>query len=97
MRYNQTMSNSLLSFNYETAIESLGGDYFDEVAAADIPQHILAFRNDKVLPKLSLDPAQVTDEHFIQAFGKFHCVRPSSLKFISGLISECFILPLCNI
>ena len=91
------MSNPLLSFNYETAIESLGGDYFDEVAAADIPQHILAFRNDKVLPKLGLDTAQVTDEHFIQACGKFHCVRPSSLKFISGLISECFILPLCNI
>jgi uncharacterized protein YdiU (UPF0061 family) len=70
------MSNPLLSLNYETAIESLGGDYFDEVAAADFPQHILRFRNDKLLPKLSLDPAQVTDEHFIEAFGKFHCVRP---------------------
>jgi uncharacterized protein YdiU (UPF0061 family) len=91
------MWNPLLSLNYETAIESLGGDYFHEVAATDIPHHILAFRNDKVLPKLGLDPAQVTDEHFIEAFGKFHCVRPSSLKFISGLIWECFILPLCNI
>lgn len=96
MRYNQEMSNSLLFLNYETAIESLGGDYFDELAAADIPQHILRFRNDKVLPKLGLDPAQVNDEYFIEAFGKFHCVRPSSLKFISRLISECFILPLCD-
>ena len=90
------MSNPLLSLNYETSIESLGGDYFDEVAAADIPQHILGFRNDKGLPKLGLDPAQVTDEHFIEAFGKFQCVRPSSRKFISGLISEGFILPLCG-
>ncbi|WP_445243338.1 protein adenylyltransferase SelO family protein [Microcoleus sp. AR_TQ3_B6] len=53
-------------------------------------------KNDKVLPKLGLDPAQVTDEHFTEAFGKFHCVRPSSLKFFSGVISECFILPLCD-
>ena len=96
MRYNQEMSNPLLSLNYETTIESLGGDYLDEVAAADIPQDIFGFRNEKVLPKLGLDPAQVTDEHFIEAFGKFHCVRPRSLKFISGLISECFILPLCD-
>ncbi len=65
MRYNQEMSNPLLSLNCETAIESLGDDYFDEVAGADIPQHILGFRNDKVLSKLGLDPAQVTDEHFI--------------------------------
>ncbi|XZN95830.1 MAG: protein adenylyltransferase SelO [Microcoleus sp.] len=70
------MSNPLLSLNYEPAIESLGGDYFDEVPAADFPQHILRFRNDQLLPKLGLDPAQVTDEHFTQAFGEFHCVRP---------------------
>jgi uncharacterized protein YdiU (UPF0061 family) len=88
VRYNQEMSNPLLCLNYETAIESLGGDYLNEVAAADIPQDILGFRNEKVLPKLGLAPAQVTDEHFIEAFGKFHCVRPSSRKFISGLISE---------
>src|SRR4028118_2261839 len=70
------MSNPLLSLNYEPAIESLGDDYFDEVPAADFPQHILRFRNDKLLPILGLDPAQVTDQHFIEAFGEFHCVRP---------------------
>lgn len=70
------MSNPLLSLEYETAIESLGGDYFDEVPAADFPQHILRFRNDRLLPQLGLDPHQVTDEHFIETFGKFHCVRP---------------------
>jgi serine/tyrosine/threonine adenylyltransferase len=70
------MSNPLLALDYETAIESLGGDYFDDVPAADFPQHILRFRNDRLLPQLGLDPKQVTDEHFIEAFGKFHCVRP---------------------
>src|SRR4028119_260014 len=70
------MSNPLLSLNYDPAIESLGDDYFDEVPAADFPQHILRFRNDKLLPILGLDPAQVTDQHFIEAFGEFQCVRP---------------------
>ncbi|NJK66910.1 MAG: YdiU family protein [Microcoleus sp. SU_5_3] len=70
------MSNPLLALEYETAIESLGGDYFDDVPAADFPQQILRFRNDRLLPQLGLEPKQVTDEHFIEAFGKFHCVRP---------------------
>jgi serine/tyrosine/threonine adenylyltransferase len=70
------MSNPLLALNYEIALESLGGDYFDEVPAADFPKHILRFRNDQLLPQLGLDPAAVTDEHFTQAFGEFHCVRP---------------------
>lgn len=70
------MSNPFLNLNYETAIESLGSDYFDEVTAADFPLHILRFRNDQLLPILGLDPRQVTDEDFTTAFGKFHCVRP---------------------
>jgi len=70
------MSNSFLTLNYETAIESLGGDYFDEVSAADFPHHILRFRNDQLLPILGLDPKTVTDDDFTAAFGKFHCVRP---------------------
>ncbi len=65
-----------LSLNYEPALESLGYDYFDEVAAAEFPQHILRFRNDQVLPILRLDPKEVTDADFIQAFGKFQGVRP---------------------
>lgn len=70
------MSNPFLTLNYEPALENLGGDYYDEVTAADFPQQILRFRNDQLLPKIGLDPQQVTDEHFIEAFGKFHCVRP---------------------
>jgi serine/tyrosine/threonine adenylyltransferase len=65
-----------LSLDYELALESLGYDYFDEVTAAEFPRHILRFRNNQLLPILGLDPEQVTDEDFIQAFGKFQGVRP---------------------
>lgn len=62
--------------NYEPALESLGGDYFDEVEPAEFPQHLLRFRNDLLLPLLGLDPQNVTDEDFIEAFGKFQLRRP---------------------
>ena len=65
-----------LSLKYEPALESLGYDYFDEVAAAEFPQHILRFRNDQLLPLLGLNPTEVQDADFIQAFGKFQGVRP---------------------
>lgn len=70
------MSNPFLSLHYEPAFESLGNDYYDEVSAAEFPQQILRFRNDQLLPQIGLETQQVTDEHFIEAFGKFHCVRP---------------------
>ncbi|NEQ40559.1 MAG: YdiU family protein [Okeania sp. SIO3I5] len=70
------MSNPLLSLNYEPVLQSLGGDYYDEVLAAEFPQHILRFRNDRLLPKIGLNSQDVKDEHFIEAFGKFHCVGP---------------------
>ena len=63
--------NPLLALNYESAIESLGADYYDDVVAAEFPQQILRFRNDELLIQLGLDPTQVTDEHFTEAFGKF--------------------------
>ncbi|NET58738.1 MAG: YdiU family protein, partial [Symploca sp. SIO2E6] len=65
-----------LSLEYEPALESLGTDYFDEVVAAEFPGHILRFRNDQLLPKIGLEPAEVQDADFIQAFGKFVGVRP---------------------
>jgi serine/tyrosine/threonine adenylyltransferase len=63
--------NPILALNYETAIESLGADYYDDVVAAEFPQQILRFRNDDLLIQLGLDPAGVSDEHFVEAFGKF--------------------------
>ncbi|BAY60169.1 hypothetical protein NIES22_02270 [Calothrix brevissima NIES-22] len=69
---NQTNSrNPFLTLKYEPALESLGNDYYDEVAAAEFPQHILRWRNDALLPRLGLNPQTVTDEDFITAFGKF--------------------------
>jgi serine/tyrosine/threonine adenylyltransferase len=65
-----------LSLEYETALESLGYDYFDEVSAAEFPKHILRFRNDQLLPLLGLNPHDLKDEDFVQAFGKFQGVRP---------------------
>ena len=73
---NPNSPNPLLTLNYEPAMDALGGDYFDEVEPAEFPQHILRFRNDKLLVKLGLDPQTVTDAHFTEAFGKFQGRRP---------------------
>ncbi|MGJ3251837.1 MAG: protein adenylyltransferase SelO [Elainellaceae cyanobacterium] len=63
--------NPFFSLNYEPAFESLGGDYYDVVSAAQYPQHILRFRNDDLLRTLGLDPQTVGDRDFIEAFGQF--------------------------
>ncbi len=65
-----------LSLNYEPALESLGYDYFDEVAPAEFPRHVLRFRNDQLLPRIGLNPQDTNDQDFIEAFGKFQGVRP---------------------
>jgi uncharacterized protein YdiU (UPF0061 family) len=69
-------NNPLLSLAYEPAFEGLGDDYYDVVAAAEFPQHILRFRNDQVLSQLNLDPQAVTDLDFIEAFGQFQQRQP---------------------
>ncbi|MBP0000403.1 MAG: YdiU family protein [Cyanobacteria bacterium SID2] len=71
-----TSANPFLNLNYEPAFELLGEDYYDRVAAAEFPQHILRFRNDRVLPLLDLDSDLATDDRFIEAFGKFQVNRP---------------------
>ena len=69
--------NPFLHLIYEPEIEdNLGEDYYDVVPVAEFPQHILRFRNDALLPELGLKPQEVTDEHFIEAFGKFASIRP---------------------
>ncbi|SKB12741.1 conserved hypothetical protein [Planktothrix sp. PCC 11201] len=70
------MSNPFLHLDYEPAFEALGGEYSDIVTAAEFPRHQLRFRNDFVLTQLGLNPETVTDDHFIEAFGKFEAVRP---------------------
>ena len=68
-------SNPFLNLNYEPAIESLE-DYHDIVTAAEYPMHKLRWRNDNLLPVIGLDPSQVSDDDFIEAFGHFRSVRP---------------------
>ncbi len=73
---NNAFSNPFVALNYEGALESLGDDYYDEVTAAEFPQHILRWRNDALLPRLGLDPQAVSDEDFIVAFGFFAGRKP---------------------
>ncbi len=68
--------NPLLALDYEPVLAALGEDYFDVVAAAEFPSHRLRFRNDRLLPQLGLDPQSVSDEQFIEAFGKFQGREP---------------------
>jgi len=69
-------SNPLLALDYVPAFAALGEDYYDPVAAATFPQHILRFRNDAILRQIGLDPQTVSNEHVIQAFGRFEGREP---------------------
>ena len=69
--------NPFLNLEYEPEVEhNLGADYYDVVPAAEFPTHILRFRNDRLLPILKLNPEQVQDRDFIEAFGKFQGPQP---------------------
>lgn len=65
-------TNPFFSLPYEPALASLGPDYYDPVLAAEFPQHRLRFRNDALISaKLGLEPSQVSDTDFQEAFGQF--------------------------
>eukprot|EP00026_Physarum_polycephalum_P017541 Phypoly_transcript_18795.p1 GENE.Phypoly_transcript_18795~~Phypoly_transcript_18795.p1 ORF type:complete len:203 (+),score=7.60 Phypoly_transcript_18795:23-610(+) len=69
--------NYFLHLNYETALENLGGEFYDEVRPAKFPKHILRWRNDDVLASiLGIDPSEVSDQDLILAFGHFQGRRP---------------------
>ncbi|BDA39354.1 protein adenylyltransferase SelO [Candidatus Atelocyanobacterium thalassae] len=68
--------NPFFSLEYQTTLEDLGSEYYDEVDAAKFPQHILKFRNNDLLKHLGLASQDVDDIHFIEAFGKFKKIRP---------------------
>lgn len=71
------MQNPFLNLEYETEVEhNLGEDYYDIVAAADFPEHILRFRNNRLLSTIGLESELVADGDFIEAFGKFQGIRP---------------------
>ncbi|MEM7768889.1 MAG: YdiU family protein [Cyanobacteria bacterium P01_A01_bin.37] len=70
------MPNLFQSLSYEPAFESLGKDFYDIVAAAEFPQHVLRFRNDDILPTLGMVPSEVADADFVTTFGQFQGREP---------------------
>lgn len=68
--------NPLFHLPYETPLEDLGGDYYDPVSPARFPQYLLRFRNDALFSYLGLEPRQVSDRQFVEAFGYFGGDRP---------------------
>ncbi|MEO1520035.1 MAG: YdiU family protein [Cyanobacteria bacterium J06633_2] len=70
------MSNPFNELSYEPAFEALGSQFHDVVSAAEFPQHHLRFRNDEVLKIIGLEPNEISDTDFIDAFGKFQGRQP---------------------
>lgn len=68
------MSN-LSGYRPEAAILSLGSDFFDVVAPAQFPQHILRWRNDRAAADVGL--AGLSDSEWIAHFGRFQPLEGS--------------------
>ncbi|HEV2078993.1 MAG TPA: YdiU family protein [Allosphingosinicella sp.] len=71
-------------YRAETAIYSLGNAFYDPVAAADFPQTILRFRNDRWAPAVGLDG--LGDEQWIRHFGRLeplpdNLTQPLALRY----------------
>jgi uncharacterized protein YdiU (UPF0061 family) len=56
-------------YRAETAILSLGEAFYDPVEAADFPQTILRFRNDRWAPSVGLEG--LSDDQWLRHFGRF--------------------------
>jgi uncharacterized protein YdiU (UPF0061 family) len=65
------------SYRPEAAILELGSDFYDPVEAADFPQTILRFRNDRAAAEVGLDG--LGDEEWLRHFGRF-APLPGSLE-----------------
>ena len=68
----------------ETAICSLGPDFYDPVKAADFPQTILRYRNRRWAPAVGLEG--LTDEQWLRHFGRFeplpdNITQPLALRY----------------
>ena len=57
------------TYRPETVIHELGNDFYDPVEAANFPQHILRFRNDRWAETVGL--ADLDDEKWLDHFGRF--------------------------
>ena len=61
----------------ETLHEKLGDEFFDPVMAAEFPQHILRFRNQRCAARVGLDG--LNDAEWLNHFGRFTPL-PGSLQ-----------------
>ena len=70
-------ANPILNLKDERCIEALGDAYYAPVPAAEFPEHHLRFRNDQLLQEtFGLKPEDISDEQFIDAFGRFQGQEP---------------------
>lgn len=58
-----------MTYRPDTMIHTLGPDFYDPVAAADFPQAILRFRNDRAAAQVGLE--DLTDAQWVSHFGRF--------------------------
>ena len=71
MTKNEEQTNPFFDLNYEPALESLDNEFFDRVQPARFSQHILRFRNDKLLSIFGLNSNTVSDQHFLDFCSRF--------------------------
>ena len=72
------------AYRPERTILELGGDFYDPVRAADFPETILRYRNDRWAPAVGLDG--LSDEAWIGHFGRFqplpdNLAEPLALRY----------------
>lgn len=72
------------AYRASTSHAALGSDFFDEVAAANFPQHILRYRNQRAAQSVGLDT--LTDAEWIAHFGRFEPLpgtleKPLALRY----------------
>jgi serine/tyrosine/threonine adenylyltransferase len=72
------------SYHPDPAILKLGDAYYDAVAAADFPQTLLRFRNDRAAAEIGLDG--LSDQQWLAHFGRFEPLpgnipRPLALRY----------------
>ena len=72
------------AYRASTSHTTLGSDFFDEVAAANFPQHILRYRNQHAAKSVGLNT--LTDAEWIAHFGRFESLsgtleKPLALRY----------------
>ena len=75
------------AFRPSVSHASLGGAFFDKVAAAEFPKHVLRFRNSRAAASVGLDT--LTDAEWIEHFGRFSNRSQRQRKIASFCLSQC--------